>query len=77
MRQVRSELSSSTESARAQIENEERGIVDQARQKTGVELAQLRDQLAQQAATARPQLADEARELSKRIFEQVVGRASV
>ncbi len=74
MQQVRLELSASTDSARAAIANEERGIVGAARTQTGAELTELRGRLARESEEARPQLSRDARDLAAQMFERVVGR---
>lgn len=74
MQQVRLELSASTDSARAVIATEERGIVGAARTQTAAELSELRVRLARQSEEARPQLGRDARDLAGQMFERVVGR---
>lgn len=74
LQQVRVEVSAQTEIARKAIEEEERAILGDARNQSAAELAQLREQLMHQADEARQKLAGEARDLSRQMFERVVGR---
>jgi len=74
LQEIRSELSAASEASRAEIESEERRLIEAARNAAADQLAGVRTQLATQAAQARQTLAGNATGLAAQVFERVVGR---
>ncbi|HEX7407243.1 MAG TPA: ATP synthase F0 subunit B [Candidatus Binatia bacterium] len=74
MREIRHQLAVEAEAARVVTRTQERQVISVARDQVSHQLMQLRDTLSRQAEEARPALAAEARDLSARMLERVVGR---
>lgn len=75
VQEVRSAVVSESQTARANVETEERRILDAARTQASTQLAQLRDNLSKQAESARGGIASEAQGLARDMVQRVVGRA--
>ncbi len=71
---ARQAAAADVDATRGVTESEERRLLDSARTEAGVRLTELRETLARQRDAARASLAGEARGLSDRIVEQVIGR---
>ena len=76
MREVRIALAAEADATRAATQADERRVLADARERASAQLTQLRENLSRQADAARPILVAEASDLSIRIFERVIGRAS-
>ncbi len=77
LHEVRVRLAADTEAARQSTQEQERRVLAEAREAVSHELMQVREALRQQAETARPALAAEARDLSGRMLQRVLGRSIV
>jgi F-type H+-transporting ATPase subunit b len=77
MHAVRQTLAAEAAAAHAAAQAAEQEVLTAARQQASAQLAELRDNLNQQAAAARSALAAEARGLAANLFERVVGRPLV
>ena len=75
LREVRVRLAADTEAARQSTQEQERRFVAEAREAASHQLMQVREALRQQAETVRPALAAEARDLSARMLQRVLGRS--
>jgi len=74
LQQVRVSLATESDAARQATQEQEREVVAEAREAASRHLIEVRESLRQQAATARPALATEARDLSVRMLQRVLGR---
>jgi F-type H+-transporting ATPase subunit b len=75
LHKVRVDLAADTEAARQSTQEQERRVVGEARGEASRQLMQVRETLRQQAETVRPALAAEARDLSARMLQRVLGRS--
>ncbi|MFI5394854.1 MAG: ATP synthase F0 subunit B [Candidatus Binatia bacterium] len=74
MRDIRRQLAAEAETVRTVTRTQERQVIAVARDQASTQLMQLRDTLNRQASEALPALASEARDLSARMIERIVGR---
>lgn len=74
MHDVRRTLSAEGDATRNANQAEEQRLLTETRAQASTQLSQLRDSLRRQADEARPALTAEARDLSSRILDRVVGR---
>ena len=75
LHQVRIGLAADSEAARQSTREQERHVVAEAREAASRQLMQVREDLRRQAETVRPALAAEARDLSARMLQRVLGRS--
>jgi F-type H+-transporting ATPase subunit b len=75
IRQTRAESYRRLESERAVALEERRRLIEEAKQKTTLEIEQAKSEIAEQAEAARVSLESESRQIADRISRTVLGRA--
>jgi F-type H+-transporting ATPase subunit b len=74
MHEVRQQISAASEAQRAAAQTEERHLIGEARQQASSRLMELRETLAGETEAARGAVGVEARAVSVRMLERVVGK---